>query len=133
MQNQSPASKRFHYHDRCKNFLSLSLLVVDISTRSDDEILKLTKELTKKTDVIMTPLCYVIFPPGGYGYSFPVPTAFNPPKDRIKRLFLECKDLMKRFKRHGRRMSLHEILCDLYECDPKTTWLSDGKILETNG
>uniref|UniRef100_A0A914DBH7 Uncharacterized protein n=1 Tax=Acrobeloides nanus TaxID=290746 RepID=A0A914DBH7_9BILA len=77
----------------------------------------------------MTPLCYVIFPPGGYGYSFPVPTAFNPPMDRIKRLFLECKDLTKRFKRHGRRMSLHEILCDLYECDPKTTWLSDEELI----
>uniref|UniRef100_A0A914CDM4 Mos1 transposase HTH domain-containing protein n=1 Tax=Acrobeloides nanus TaxID=290746 RepID=A0A914CDM4_9BILA len=30
---------------------------------------------------------------------------------------------------HGRYWSLHEILCDIYEKDPKTTWLSDEPLI----
>uniref|UniRef100_A0A914CQY6 Uncharacterized protein n=1 Tax=Acrobeloides nanus TaxID=290746 RepID=A0A914CQY6_9BILA len=64
------------------------------------------------------------------GVHFPTPTDFNPLKNPFSRLFEESYLITKTLfrKMTGRRMSLHEILCDMYDCDPVTTWISDEDI-----
>uniref|UniRef100_A0A914D837 Uncharacterized protein n=1 Tax=Acrobeloides nanus TaxID=290746 RepID=A0A914D837_9BILA len=104
----------------------------DIESWSDEEIIDYTKKLTAEKWLITTPLCEVSFTKGGYGYSFMVPTDFDPSrmvssKDPFERLFEESHLISKPFMKHGTRWSLHDILCDIYDCDPENTLLSDGK------
>jgi hypothetical protein len=87
--------------------------------------------LDEQTTAIVTPLCLVSFQNGGGKFSFPIPTDFDPQniidtEEPISRLFDESDLLTKSLMHGGRRLSLHEILCDIYECDPNNTWLSDG-------
>lgn len=81
------------------------------------------QKLILKKSRIVTTLCTVEFKNGGY--SFPIPVRFNPDND-VFNIFENSRFITKSLLQHGRYWSLHEILCDIYEKDPKTTWLSDG-------
>uniref|UniRef100_A0A914CQ62 Uncharacterized protein n=1 Tax=Acrobeloides nanus TaxID=290746 RepID=A0A914CQ62_9BILA len=90
--------------------------------------------LDEQTTAIVTPLCLVSFKNGGEKFSFPIPTDFDPQniidtEEPISRLFDESDLLTKSLMHGGRRLSLHEILCDIYECDPNNTWLSDEELI----
>uniref|UniRef100_A0A914E7W1 Uncharacterized protein n=1 Tax=Acrobeloides nanus TaxID=290746 RepID=A0A914E7W1_9BILA len=106
----------------------------DIERWSDEKIIDYTKKLTAEKWLITTPLCEVSFTKEGYGYSFMVPTDFDPSrvvssKDPFERLFEESHLISKPFMKHGTRWSLHDILCDIYDCDPENTLLSDEPLI----
>lgn len=105
------------------------LLTADLSHRSD----RLIYSIDDDTTAIATPLCLVSFENGGCGYSFPIPTDFDPQRiieqeDPIMSLFNESYLLTKILMLTSeKRLSLHAILCKIYGCN-ENVFLSNGKI-----